>query len=440
MNKCHGFIIFSIYTCLTLLTTPGQMFAQAPSDYDRQRGQMMLDQVKRDIEENYYDRNYHKVDLDQVFKTAASKLKLAQTNGQIMGIIAQATLELNDSHTAFAPPGRKAITDYGFELQMIGESAFITRVKEKSNAAEIGLKVGDTVYLVDGYQPARQNVWKLIYLYYVLRPQPAVKLTIASPGGEPRELIVMSKVTDQKHLDLTNFADIFDLEREAENEERERKKSHRIEVIDDVTIWKMPRFDLSEEEVDSLMKKAAKSKALILDLRGNPGGYELTLLRLIGNLFERDIKIGEIQRRKESKPFQAKTVGRDAFKGNLIVIVDSRSASSSEILARTVQLEKRGTIIGDQSAGAVMRSRFHSHLVGISSAALYGVSVTDANITMSDGGVLEGVGVRPDEIVIPTGEDLAAKRDPVLSRAAKLAGITLEPEKAGEIFREVKKP
>src|SRR5687768_18200980 len=42
--------------------------------------------------------------------------------------------------------------------------------------------------------------------------------------------------------------------------------------------------------------------------------------------------------------------------------------------------------------------------------------------------------ISPDELVLPTGADLAAKLDPVLARAAALVGLKITPEKAGALF------
>lgn len=55
---------------------------------------------------------------------------------------------------------------------------------------------------------------------------------------------------------------------------------------------------------------------------------------------------------------------------------------------------------------------------------------------MSDGARLEKVGVTPDEIVLPTGADLATGRDPVLARAISLLGGTMTAEQAGKFYRQ----
>ena len=130
----------------------------------------------------------------------------------------------------------------------------------------------------------------------------------------------------------------------------------------------------------------------------------------------------------------AKTQANNAFKGQLVVLVDSRSASAAEIFARLIQLERRGTVLGDRSAGAVMEARQFPHKSGIDVVAFWGMSITDADVIMSDGKSLEKTGVSADEAILPTPADLTAKRDPVLARAAELVGVKLDAAQAGTFF------
>jgi C-terminal processing protease CtpA/Prc len=158
------------------------------------------------------------------------------------------------------------------------------------------------------------------------------------------------------------------------------------------------------------------------------------LKRLLGHFFDHDVKVGDMKYRKEVKPEFAKTRGKDNFKGQVVVLIDSGSASAAEMFARIIQLEKRGTVIGDRSAGAVMQSLQYGHQLGMETVNFYGASITNADIVMTDGKSLEHVGVTPDELLLPTGAALAAKQDPVLAHAVELLGFKLDPEKAGSLF------
>jgi len=114
--------------------------------------------------------------------------------------------------------------------------------------------------------------------------------------------------------------------------------------------------------------------------------------------------------------------------------VDAESASASELFARIIQLEKRGIVIGDHSSGSVMEAREYEEQTGTETAIFYGASITESNLIMTDGKSLEHVGVTPDEVVLPTAQDIANGRDPVLGRAAELLGIKVSAEDAGKAF------
>ena len=200
-------------------------------------------------------------------------------------------------------------------------------------------------------------------------------------------------------------------------------------------VWKMPSFLMVPDQIDQIMKSRIKgSSNLILDLRGNGGGYVVALERLAGYFVEKDTEIAKLKGRKTMKPQMAKTAGENRFNGKLIVLVDSNSGSASEIFARFMQLEQRGVVIGDQSAGAVMQSRTIPMELGAESLILYGMSVTNADVILSDGISLEHVGVSPHIAMVPTAADVAAGRDPVLAAAFKLLEIEISPADAGKMF------
>jgi C-terminal processing protease CtpA/Prc len=420
--------------CTAIVLIATAVYAQQQfTNNDRARGRTMLRSIKDEIKKYYYDPQFHGIDVEARFATSEKQLEGATSNGQMFGIIAQTLLDFDDSHLYFQPPPRQAHVEYGWRYQAIGDKVYVTAVKPGSDAAAKGLVAGDVVLKIDSFLPDRANAWKLRYLYGQLLPRPGVRMIVQSPDDQPRELEITADVKQLKRrVDLTNDADFWAFVRDLENDEQLNR--HRYYELDDVVIWKMPAFDLEDRDMRGLMKKASNRKALILDLRGNPGGSVEVLQKVAGSLFDHDVQIAEVHKRKDIDKMMAKSWGSSTFTGKLVVLVDSDSASSSEVLARLVQLEKRGTVIGDRTAGAVMRSRQTSLQVGAESIVPYGLSVTDADVIMSDGKSLEKTGVTPDEIVIPTAKDLAAGHDPVLARAAKILAVELDAAKAGSMF------
>jgi C-terminal processing protease CtpA/Prc len=207
-------------------------------------------------------------------------------------------------------------------------------------------------------------------------------------------------------------------------------------VNEDLIACKLYTFMIEPKIVDEMMKQVAGHKKLILDLRGNGGGAVETEARLTSYFFDHDVKIGTEIRRNKRKDRMAKGRGGRAFTGQLLVLVDSASASASEIFARVIQIEKRGKIIGDVTGGKVMEATLVNLAAarGLATYCFFAIEVTVADLVMSDGHRLEGAGVVPDIALGPTGRALAEKTDPLLAYAASLFGAQISEEDAGKYY------
>jgi C-terminal processing protease CtpA/Prc len=359
-------------------------------------------------------------------------LKTASTYNQAIGIVEFSVKSLNDSHTHIFPPNRPVKLSYSYEYQMIGNSCYATAIEPGAEAEKGGLKVGDRILSMNGIVFERDTFWEITYLFRALRPQSVDLLVIQGPDGLPRTLNIPPKITPEPHH-LFLGAAYWDRVREAQTSRKHSApRSHPLG--DAAIIWKIPAFNQDERMVDDIMKQSSRYPALIIDLRQNGGGSELMLLRFLGSFFDHDVKVADREMRKGTEQIVAKTHGGNPYKGKVLVLVDQRSASASEVFARVMQLNNRGTVIGDQSAGKVMEARIYAHPFGRSDTELFATEVSQADLKMTDGNSLERVGVTPDEKLLPTAEDMAKNRDPLLSHAAKLAGATLSPEDAGRLF------
>ena len=403
--------------------------AQEMSNLERSQALDMLQVVANDVRKHYYDPKLHGVQWDAT--VAKAKQQIAATNSMNMAIsyIAAAVDSLNDSHTTFFPPERLHRYYYGWRYQMIGDRCYVTHIRPNTDADRKGIKSGDEVLTINGILPDRNSLWKMEYVLETLRPQSSLKLLLqVPPEGHSHEVEVTADVTMRKRPN-----DLAYVPEREEEEDARQMRAHEARVGDDLVILKLPYFAFSNAEIAGMIARTRDRKSLILDLRGDPGGSADTLKYLVGALFDRDVKIADRVMRKDTKPFEAKPQ-HNVFTGKLIVLIDSESASASELLARVVQLEKRGIVLGDHSAGSVMEAKYPSNQLGSSLALFYGEDISDADLIMTDGKSLEHVGVTPDEFMLPTQADLVNGRDPVLARAAELAGVKLSPEAAGKLF------
>ena len=400
---------------------------------DREVGLGILSDVNNAIKNNYYDPHYHGIDLQAAYKETREKIDKATSFNQMLGLVGWFANSLNDSHTFFIPPPRAYNLEYGWRVKMIGDQCYVTQVKPGSDAEQQGLKPGDHVESIMGVAVTRDVLHKLLMLLTRLRPQPAVPMVVQSPDGVERKLVLQAAVKPTRR-EITNYSEWQDEVRHSErvSDMYERKSAH---LEPDVFVWKLHDFVMAEQGADAMISKAREHKALVLDLRGNPGGIAETVDRMISNFFDHEVKVAEPRgRKKVDVKSTAKGRGDKAFTGKLIVLIDSDSASASEIFARVMQLESRATIIGDRSAGAVMLSEQSGMWKGLDRRIFYGTSVTWADMIMKDGNSLENVGVTPDVVVLPTGEDLANNRDPAMVKAVELAGGKISPDEAGKLF------
>ena len=409
--------------CLTAIISAQQPPAP-PSRFDRGASITMLRQIKADLKAHYYDTSFRGMDVDAVFTEAESRLRVSASHVETSTILADVLMRLNDSHTMYYPPERVTRVDYGWTPGMIGDEPFVRAVTAGSDAEKKGLRVGDRILFWNRYEPSRGNLWQLIYLYNFVRPQAMQRIVVRKPDGTTVPLDIESKQEQRRSNQLSDLLE--------EIISTKPIRLDREQTVGDTMVWRYSSFG-DPKAVERAVKKARAAKSLVLDLRGNGGGAVDTLRAMVSHLFDRDVHVATEIGRKGEKRLDAR--GRkDAFTGPLVVLVDSDSGSAAEMLARIVQIEKRGRVIGDRTAGAVMTARMFPHTVGIAAVAFYATTITIGDVRMSDGGSLEHKGVTPDEVLLPSGADLAAKRDPLLAHAIALLGGTITPEQAGALY------
>lgn len=158
----------------------------------------------------------------------------------------------------------------------------------------------------------------------------------------------------------------------------------------------------------------AGGDGLILDLRGNPGGFLDISVRIAGFFLERgQVVVTEKFTSGDETVLRAR--GNEALvKFPLVVLINEGSASASEILAGALRVHNGTKIVGKKSFGKGTIQELQE-LRGEST-----LKITIANWLLPNGDLIEGNGLEPDVTIEMTPEDIEEGRDPQLDEAIKI--------------------
>ncbi|MDE7388394.1 MAG: S41 family peptidase [Muribaculaceae bacterium] len=127
-------------------------------------------------------------------------------------------------------------------------------------------------------------------------------------------------------------------------------------LIDDgigyIRVNKFGRNTYEEFFTEMMMLKAAGAEDVIIDLRGNGGGFLDVAIRMANDFLDREQMIVITKGRNDEIQFASAANGTGSFRGSrVVVLMDEFSASASEILAGAIQDNDRGLIVGRRSFG-----------------------------------------------------------------------------------------
>jgi len=315
------------------------------------------------------------------------------TYGAIRGMVES----LGDAHTMFLTPSQRVMFGQDLEGEFGGIGVTI-RMNEQGQlmavktlpgtpAERAGIKPGDLILAVDGKPIQGLDTAQAISM--IRGPTgTVVRLVIKRGTEEPFDIVLTRAVVSLPTLE-----------------------SRMLE--DGIAYLALSEFNAKAGAgVRSALKDllAQKPRGLILDLRGNPGGYlhiaEEVASEFFGDgliLFERSPDGAET--RHSVRP------GGRATEIPLAVLVDGGSASASEIVAGAIQDRSRGVLIGERTFGKGSVQITEQLKDGA------GLQITIRRWYTPAGHQIDGKGLTPDVEVPLTEQDLQAARDPQLAAA-----------------------
>lgn len=410
------FSISSLRCAFVLLFLMLCGFCWAGNKGEQHRMEQILNLVSRDVRDNFYDPTLKGLDWPALTEQARQRIQSADEVGQMSGAISALVYALHDSHTVFIPPKRKFRAEYGFQAKPFANSILVYDIDKDGPAAKAGLQLGDQIVGVNKLNATPTTYFDMIRYLTVLDPREELDVEIADHGSSRMVKIPANIIPMPPQYFFQSI--------EKGRDPRPQEPLHSSKDYDDGVVYlKLRSFVMPSTEMVGIMKPMKDAKAVIVDLRGNPGGSLDFMLDFMGHFTDQPFEMGQQISRKKPEPIQVKPASPH-ITSPVFVLMDSASASASEMLARSMQIRKRAIVIGDRSSGSLNIAHFFWEPPGQAlgsffawEAVEFGTEIAVAKVVMENGEVLEGRGVTPDETCVPTAGDLHAQKDPCLEQA-----------------------
>lgn len=321
----------------------------------------------------------------------------------VYGAIAGLVGSTKDPYSVFLEPGpsKKFIEDIAGEFEGIGTEIAIrdnilTVISplEGSPADLAGLKPKDRIIKIDGQVT---NVLTLSEAVERIRGQSGTELT----------LTIFREGKDQP----------FEIKIKRAKIKVDSVKTQRRD--DGLQYLKITQFnDDTKKLIDKLASELASSppKGVIVDLRNNPGGLLDAAVDVSSYFIEtgRSVVYQEDKNGRQDR-FDSHSVPQTILRQlPLIVLMNSGSASASEILAGALNDHGRAKLVGEKSFGKGSVQDFHEFKNGSS------IRVTVAKWLTPNKQAINGEGITPEFEIGLSDEDESAGRDPQLDKAVEL--------------------